>query len=74
LPGASPAASSALLAAISAPEKLRRTFQRAKIGAGKEEDEGGPTPAEDEDTTSVDLGRWKACCPLSAEGSLCRSF
>ena len=41
LPGGSPAASSALPAAQSAPEKLRRTCQREKIRAGKEEDAGG---------------------------------
>ncbi|WP_298030023.1 hypothetical protein [uncultured Dysosmobacter sp.] len=44
LPGGSPAASSALPAAESAPEKLQRTCQREKIGAGKEEDDGGLTP------------------------------
>ena len=43
-PSVSPAASSASLAAVSAPEKLRRTFRRAMMGAGKEEDDGGLTP------------------------------
>ena len=42
------------------------------MGAGEEEDNGGLPPAEDEDTTSVDLGRWKACCPLSTEGVIKR--
>ena len=41
LPGDSPPASSASPDTISAPEKLRGTFQRAKIGAGEEEDDGG---------------------------------
>ena len=44
-----PAASSALPAAKPAPGKLRRTFQRAKIAAGKEEEEGGLTPTDDDD-------------------------
>ena len=44
LPGASPAASSASLAAVSAPEKLRRTFRRAMMGSGEEEDDDGLTP------------------------------
>ena len=39
LPGDSPPASSASPDTISAPEKLRRTFRRAKIGAGEEEDD-----------------------------------
>jgi len=39
--GASPAASAALPDTEFAPEKLRRTCQRAKIGAGKKEDAGG---------------------------------
>ena len=68
LPGASPAASSALPAAQSAPEKLRGTCQREKIGAGKKADAGGLTPAKDNDAASVDFGRWQACCPLSTEG------
>ena len=41
LTGDSPPASSASLPTISAPEKLRRTFQRGKIRAGEEEDDGG---------------------------------
>ena len=49
LTGVSPPASSASPDTISAPEKLRRTFQRAKIGAGEEEDDGGPSPIEDDD-------------------------
>ena len=40
-PGVSPPASSASPDTISAPEKLRRTFQRGKIRAGEEEDDGG---------------------------------
>ena len=44
LSGVSPTASSASLAAVSAPEKLRRTFRRAMMGAGKEEDDGGLAP------------------------------
>ena len=47
--GVSPAASFALPAAKSAPGKLRRTFQRAKIAAGKEEEEGGLLPTDDDD-------------------------
>ena len=47
--GDSPAASSALPAAKPAPGKLRRTFQQAKIAAGKEEEEGGLTPTDDDD-------------------------
>jgi len=39
LPGDSPAASSALPATQSAPEKLRRTCQREKTGAGKKEND-----------------------------------
>ena len=39
--GDGPPASSASPDTISAPEKLRRTFQRGKIGAGEEEDDGG---------------------------------
>ena len=35
----------AVLAAVSAPEKLRRTFRRAMMGAGEEEDDGGLAPA-----------------------------
>ena len=49
LPGDSPAASSASQTIVSAPEKLRRTFQRAMMGSGEEEDDGGLTPTEDED-------------------------
>ena len=41
LTGDGPPASSASPDTISAPEKLRRTFHRAKIGAGEEEDDGG---------------------------------
>ena len=44
LTGDGPPASSASPDTISAPEKLRRTFQRAKIGAGEEEDDGGLAP------------------------------
>ena len=47
--GVSPAASSALLAAVSAPEKLQRTFQRAMTGAGEKEDDGGLAPTKDDD-------------------------
>jgi len=46
-----------LLAVISAPEKLRRTFQQAKIGADREEDTDGLTPVKDDDAVSVDFGR-----------------
>ena len=42
-------ASSASPDTISAPEKLRRTFRRAMMGSGEEEDDGGLTPTEDED-------------------------
>ena len=49
LTGDSPPASSASLDTISAPEKLRRTFQRAKIRVGEEEDDGGLAPTEDDD-------------------------
>ena len=49
LTGASPPASSASPDTISAPEKLRRTFQRAKIRVGEEEDDGGLAPTEDDD-------------------------
>ena len=38
------------------------------MGAGKEEDEGGLTPTEDDDVASVDFSCWQACCPLPAEG------
>ena len=68
LPGVSPAASAALPDAKSASKKLRRTCQRKKIGAGKEEDEGGLTPTKDDDAVSVDFSRWQAYCPLSTEG------
>ena len=44
LSGVSPTASSASLAAVSAPEKLRRTFRRAMMGSGEEEDDGGLAP------------------------------
>ena len=36
---------SASLTIVSAPEKLRRTFRRAMMGSGEEEDDGGLTPA-----------------------------
>uniref|UniRef100_UPI003FF0E0D4 hypothetical protein n=2 Tax=Candidatus Fimivicinus sp. TaxID=3056640 RepID=UPI003FF0E0D4 len=49
LPGDSPAASKALPATKSAPEKLLRTCQREKSGAGKKEDAGGLTPTKDND-------------------------
>ena len=68
LPGDSPAASKALPATKSAPEKLRRTCQREKTGAGKKEDAGGLTPAKDDDAASVDFCRWQAYCPLYTEG------
>ena len=45
LPGDSPAASKALPATKSAPEKLLRE----KSGAGKKEDAGGLTPTKDND-------------------------
>ena len=75
LPGDSPAASKALPATKSAPEKLRRTCQREKTGAGKKEDAGGLTPTKDDDAASVDFSRWQACCPLYTEGriSACRN-
>ena len=38
------------------------------MGAGKEEDEGGLAPTEDDDAASVDVSRWQACCPLFTEG------
>ena len=69
LPGVSPAASAALPDAKSASKKLRGTCQRKKIGAGKEEDEGGLTPTKDDDAVSVDFSRWQAYCPLSTEGN-----
>lgn len=68
LPGVSPAASSALPDAKSAPKKLRRTFRREKIGAGKKGDAGGLTPTKDDDAVSVDFSRWQAYRPLSTEG------
>ena len=52
LPGDSPTASSALPATKSAPEKLLRTCRQDKTGAGKEEDEGGLAPTEDDDAAS----------------------
>ena len=70
LPGDSPAASKAMPATKSAPEKLRRTCQREKTGAGKEEDAGGLTPTKDDDAASVDFCRWQACCPLYTEGNI----
>ena len=71
LSGPSPTALSALPATKSAPEKLRRTCQRDKTGAGKEEDEGGLAPTEDDDAASVDFSRWQAYCPSSIDGMLC---
>ena len=68
LPGDSPAASKALPATKSVPEKLRRTCQREKIGAGKEEDAGGLAPTKADDAARVDFSRWQACCPLYIEG------
>jgi hypothetical protein len=62
LPGDSPAASKALPAAKSAPEKLLRTCRRDKSGAGKKEDAGGLTPTKDGDAASVDFDRWQAYC------------
>lgn len=52
LPGDSPAASKALPATKSAPEKLLRTCQREKSGAGKKEDAGGLTPNKDDDAAA----------------------
>ena len=74
LPGVSPAASVALPATKSAPEKLRRTCQREKIGAGKKEDAGGLTPAKDDDAASVDFSRWQAYCSLYTEGIILVRF
>ena len=71
LPGDSPAASKALPATKSVPEKLRRTCQREKIGAGKEEDAGGLAPTKADDAARVDFSRWQACCPLYIEDSMC---
>ena len=49
LPGDSPAASKALPATKSAPEKLLRTCQREKSGAGKKEDAGRADATKDND-------------------------
>ena len=68
LPGDSPTASSALPATKSAPEKLLRTCRQDKTGAGKEEDEGGLAPTEDDDAASADFSRWQAYCLLYTEG------
>ena len=68
LPGDSPATSKALPATKSVPEKLRRTCQREKIGAGKEKDAGGLAPTKADDAARVDFSRWQACCPLYIEG------
>ena len=38
------------------------------MGAGKEEDEGGLAPTEDDDAASVYFSRRQALCPLSTEG------
>ena len=70
LPGDSPAASSALPATKSAPEKLLRTCRQDKTGAGKEEDEGGLAPTEDDDAASADFSRWQAYCLLYTEGRI----
>ena len=40
------------------------------MGAGKEEDEGGLAPTEDDDAASVYFSRRQAYCPLSTEGIL----
>ena len=40
------------------------------MGAGKEEDEGGLTPTEDDDAASVYFSRRQACCPSFTEGNL----
>ena len=40
------------------------------MGAGKEEDEGGLAPTEDDDAASVYFSRRQAFCPLSTEGSI----
>ena len=69
-PGDSPTASSALPATKSAPEKLLRTCRQDKTGAGKEEDEGGLAPTEDDDAASADFSRWQAYCLLYTEGTL----
>ena len=68
LPGDSPAASKALPATKSAPEKLLRTCQREKSGAGKKEDAGGLTPTKDDDAASVGFRRWQADCSLYTVG------
>ena len=39
------------------------------MGAGKEEDEGGLAPTEDDDAASVYFSRRQAYCPLSTEGN-----
>ena len=69
LPGVSPAASSALPAAPYAPEKLRRTCRREKIGAGKARDAGGLTPTKERNAVSADFSRRQACCLLLPEGT-----
>ena len=38
------------------------------MGAGKEEDEGGLAPTEDDDAASADFSRWQAYCLLYTEG------
>ena len=40
------------------------------MGAGKEEDEGGLAPTEDDDAASVYFSRRQAYCPLSTEGMI----
>ena len=39
------------------------------MGAGKEEDEGGLAPTEDDDAASVYFSRRQAYCPLFTEGT-----
>jgi hypothetical protein len=68
LPGNSPAASKALPAAKSAPEKLLRTCRRDKSGTGKKEDANGLTPTKDDDAASVDFRRRQADCSLYTVG------
>ena len=69
LPGDSPAASKALPATKSVPEKFRRTCRREKTRTGKKEDAGGLAPTKDDDAASVDFCRWQAYCPLYTEGT-----
>ena len=50
--------------------KTPKDLPARKMGAGKEEDEGGLTPTEDDDAASVYFSRRQAYCPLSTEGTV----